>query len=150
MVFMTESARATRAALLDLRGGFQLLEVLGGVLGQLVVVEVLVAAVAGELLTGRLRLLDHLFHHLLRLRTPALDARLRGRRVALGRDGTFSVIADRAAPQGRDRQTYSLDYGSGTSIQERLPTVVAFRSQPKPDIVTHHATDPREERARRT
>src|SRR4249919_2231848 len=92
MVFMATVARTARG-LLDLRNGFELLEVVGGVLGQLVVVEVLVAAVAGELLTGSLRLLDHLFHDLLRLGPSALGARLRGGRIALRRDRALPVVA---------------------------------------------------------
>src|SRR5204863_222859 len=81
------------ARALLLRHRFQLLEVVGRVLRQLVVVEILVAAVAGELLPCHLRLLDHLLHYLLRFRAAALGARLRGRRIALRRDRALAVVA---------------------------------------------------------
>src|SRR4051812_28534058 len=103
---MTAERAVTLAALLDLRGGFQLLEVVGGVLGQLVVVEVLVATVAGELLSRGLRLLDHLFHHLLGLRPSPFGARSRRRRITLRRDRTLALVAtsDRPPREYRKRQ----------------------------------------------
>src|SRR6516162_1619273 len=72
--------------------GLELLEVLGRVLGQLVVVEILVAAVAGELLAVALGDLNHLFHHLLGLVPPPLRAGLRRRRVSLDGDGALAPL----------------------------------------------------------
>src|SRR6185437_12804953 len=85
-------AAAARSLLLGLRR-LELLVVLGGGAGKSIVVQILVAAVAGELLAVGLGHLDHLLHDPLGLRAAPLRAGLAGRRVRLGRDGAFPFVA---------------------------------------------------------
>src|SRR3978361_2050423 len=114
---------------LCLRDRLELLEVLVGVLGELVIVEVLVATVAGELLSARLGLLDHVLHDLLRLGPAALRAGPRRRRVSLDGDGALPLVRrrDRAGRRGQgpnqepgDEQVRDgTDHGLSSWVRER-------------------------------
>src|SRR5450432_3838321 len=94
-----QRAPAGQRALL-LGDGFELLVIVVRVLRELVVVEVLVATVAGELLTLALGLFDHVLHELRRRVPAALRASLRRGRVALDRDLARALVA-RVGDAGR-------------------------------------------------
>src|ERR1017187_956209 len=84
--------RYAAPALLRFLGRFELLEIIVRSLGQLVVVQVFVATIAGELLSPDLGLLDHVLHHLLRFGPPALRAGAGRRGVAFGRDRALAFV----------------------------------------------------------
>src|SRR5262249_29741699 len=90
-----------------------LLVIVVGVLRELVVVEVLVAAVAGELLALGLRLLDHVLHELGGRVPSALRARLRRGSFALRRDLARTLVARVGDARGAQSEAESGDEDFG-------------------------------------